>query len=478
MNKPSGDPYQVEVRGVRYNSLWRRIFRWLGKRRGGSSPVSPAKTFQGRRDGGMLSHLWRNPWTVWVGLRYLKSKKSSGFLSLITTASILGVGLGVCTMVVVMSVMDGFEDKLKERLVGSELHLLISPTDRLPEFSQGFVPQSTFLKLPAVEKLSQDSRVKALWPVTATEGILRTHDKVSGVVLKGVTQKRLKHLRQQLVEVAEDKILEGVFRDLGHQAPRIFVGRELAYMLDLIPGSVVTLISPKHTVETLASVPRTRKFVVEGVYHSGLPEQELQTVYTRAKSVQSFIRQRGVVSQWEITVHQFDHAPQLAAELSRQLPGYRVRDWVQLNSTLFASLKLERVAMFVVLAFIVIVASFNIVTTLTLMVLEKKKEISIMKAFGTRNSEMAAVFLAEGLLIGVIGVTGGLFLGFVLSFVQHRYGLIQLPDIYYDNILPVSFKPLYYLLTGLVAWAIVLIACLYPSARASRLHPLEGIRGS
>jgi lipoprotein-releasing system permease protein len=216
--------------------------------------------------------------------------------------------------------------------------------------------------------------------------------------------------------------------------------------------------------------------VVEAVYHSGLPEQELHTVFASEGSVRSFLRRQSVVSEWEVAVTDFEKAPAIAHEIQRMAPGFKVQDWIQLNAHLFASLRLERVSMFIILAFIIVVASFNIVTTLTLMVLEKKREISILKAMGARHGQVAAIFLAEGILIGGLGVGGGILLGGLICSVLRRYEFITLPDIYYDRTLPVTFDPRYYVLVAVCAVLIVLGACLYPSRRAAKLNPLDGIR--
>lgn len=228
----------------------------------------------------------------------------------------------------------------------------------------------------------------------------------------------------------------------------------------------------------MSSVPRMKRFVVEGVYKTGHAEQELHTVFSPVRNVQAFLRRADVISQYEVTLKGFESAPALAGELRSILPGWDVQDWVQMNSHLFASLKLERFAMFTVLAFIVIVASFNIITTLTLMVLEKKKEIGILKAMGARNSQVGAVFLAQGLGIGLRGVAGGTALGLAICAFLKRYPIIQLPEVFYDRTLPVNFQPAVYLLIGVLALGIVLVACQYPSRRASKLPPLQGIRQS
>jgi lipoprotein-releasing system permease protein len=246
--------------------------------------------------------------------------------------------------------------------------------------------------------------------------------------------------------------------------------------MGLIAGDQVTLISPTETEGPMSAVPRLKHFVVEGIYHSGVPDQEFHTVFTNEGAVSSFLRKSKAVSQWEVTVKDFERAPEVADEIRKNAAGFKVQDWIQLNSHLFASLKLERVSMFVILAFIVIVASFNIVTTLTLMVLEKKREISILRAMGAREGAIAAIFLAEGLLIGGFGVAGGLGLGFTICLILRKGEFIQLPEVFYDRTLPVTFDARYYMIVGLCAIVIVLLACLYPSRRAALLEPLEGIR--
>lgn len=425
---------------------------------------------------GVLHHLWLSPWTGWIGFRYLKSKKHSRFLSFITTISIVGVALGVTAMIIVLSIMDGFEAELKKRLMTTDLHVLISPTPEIPEFHQGLVVRGSPKARELEERLKSDPSVEAAYPVIATEVILRSGKKVTGAVVKGVDEARLGKLQQQVTESALPQLLVEHDGPETIRLPGLYVGQELAYELQLVPGAAVTLISPMETEGPLNSVPRMKKFVVEGIYRSGAPEQELHTLFAREGSVRSFLRKADVVSQWEVTVRNFDDAPAVASRIRAEAPGFRVEDWIQLNAQLFFSLKLERWAMFLILAIIVVVASFNIITTLTLMVLEKKREISILKAMGARNGQVAAIFLSEGLFIGAIGVGSGVLIGWIACVLLKRYQLIELPDIYYDRSLPVTFEPLYYLGVAIVALLIVLAACVYPSKRASRVDPLEGIR--
>ncbi len=399
------------------------------------------------------------------------SKKNSRFLSFITILSIMGVLVGVTAMTVVLSVMDGFEDKMKARLMASDLHVLISPTSEVQGFDSGYVPKG------AVDPALFDRpEVETAWPVVSAELMLKAGRKVKGVAVKGIDENRMARLRPQITESADPQMMVSREGSEVLRLPGVFVGQELAYEMDLIPGDQILLISPTETEGPLDAIPRMKKFAIEGIYRSGIPEQELYTIFATDRAVRSFLRRQDVVSQWEVTLKKFEKAPEFADSLRSRLAGFRIQDWTQLNASLFASLRLERVAMFVFLAFIIIVASFNIVTTLTLMVLEKKKEISIMKAMGARHGQVAAIFLAEGVLIGVVGTGVGLVLGLGICLMLKRYEFIQLPKIYYDTTLPVTFNALYYVLIGTSALVIVLAACLYPSKRAAELDPLDGIR--
>jgi lipoprotein-releasing system permease protein len=432
------------------------------------------------RKGNALTFLWRSPWTTRVGYRYLRGKKQSRFLSLITLISVAGVALGVTAMIVVLSVMGGFEAELRKRLMISDLHILVSPTDRVETFDQGYITESNEVRNQLAkieEKLGKE--LVALWPVVSTEAILKSGRKVSGVVLKGVTDERLERMKPQIVETA-DPLLLRVPDPSGSgetiRLPGVFVGKELANEMHLLVGDQATLISPTETEGPMSSVPRMKRFVIEGIYESGIPEQELQVAFTRAPAVRSYLRKSGVISSLELTVRSFERSPELARKIREMLPHYRVQDWMEMNGRLFGSLKLERTAMFIILAFIVVVASFNIVTTLTLMVLEKKKEISILRAMGARMGEVAAIFLSEGIFIGVLGVGGGTLSGLALCGVLKRWEFIQLPDIYYDRTLPVLIDPPLIALVAVAATLIVLAACLYPSRRAARIEPIDGIR--
>lgn len=310
----------------------------------------------------------------------------------------------------------------------------------------------------------------------SSEAILRTDKKVKGIVVKGLDESRLAEILHDAKETADPSLLVEFDHGENIHLPGLILGQELADELGISPGSLVSLISPLETEGPLSQIPRMKRFVVEATYHAGTPEQELNTVYASRAHVESFIKKHDVLTHWEVVVKDFDRSDVYQKMMSSQLTDFKVQDWKQLNSKLFSSLKLERVAMFIALMFIIVVASFNIITTLTLMVLEKKREIAILKIMGSLDSEISAIFFSEGLLIGLVGTGLGLLFGGVICYALAQFPVIQLPDIYYDRSLPVRFVPGYFIGVAVCSVFIVCLACLYPARRAARLPPLEGIR--
>ncbi len=433
----------------------------------------------------MLTHLIsKNAWTNWVGLRYLRSKKSSRFLSFITLISVFGVMLGVAALIVVLSVMDGFEVELKKRLSTTDLHVLIQPVREAPSFEQGRVPKS-WISPEMTRILSSDRRIDSWTPVLQTEVIVKSGRKAMGLMIKGLPPERLNRHMPQVVETLSSPVGSFHVHEGDHAGNRqgIYLGADLASELDLIPGSEITLISPTETEGPFGGVPRMKQVLLLGIYRSGSPEQELHTAFADLASVESFLRRRDVVTQVELLLKNFGAASEIRQDLEKKFSGAslgsgysKTQDWTQLNSHLLGSLKLERFAMFISLVFIVIVASFNIVTTLTLMCLEKKREMAILQAMGAKRSEIGAIFLAEGLWIGVLGTGLGLLLGLSVCWLLKNAELIQLPDIYVDRTLPVHLRWEYFVVTGFTALFVVLVGAIYPSARASKNDPLDGIR--
>ncbi|MFN7683890.1 MAG: ABC transporter permease [Oligoflexia bacterium] len=252
-------------------------------------------------------------------------------MNFITWLSIGGIGIGVCALIVVLSVMDGFERELKKRLMSSDLHILATPRLGTAGVDRGRVP----LTPEFFEKVENWARstpeLEAAWPVLAAEAIFKTGRKVTGVVVKGVSDGRLERLKRQVTELAEPSLLVEQEGPDSVKLSGVFIGQELAREMGVIPGDKVTLISPTETEGPMSSVPRMKRFVVEGVYRSGTPEQELQTVFSSVKNVQNFVRKSGVISQYEVTLKRFDDAKSLAPGLRKVLgEKWQVQDWVDM----------------------------------------------------------------------------------------------------------------------------------------------------
>ncbi len=415
-------------------------------------------------------------WIRWVAGRYLRAKRNTRFLSLSTALSMGGVGLGVAAIIIVLAVMNGFERQLREKLVSSELHVLMHPTPDLDGFDQGLVPRSSILQIPAVASLVSNKDVDFVSWVLGSEVVIRAGNKVSGIKIQGVEPDRIARLKKSLVEEALPQML--VDRD-GPEAvrhPGVFIGKELAYELGLIPGDFVTLISPSQMDGPFNNIPRVKRFIVEGIYHQGVPEQESHIAFTTLASMESFLRKRGAVSEVQVTLKDASISESFTDRYRKELKGIRIRDWNELNQNLFASMRLERIAMFLILLFTVVISSLNIVSTLTLLVQEKLKEIAIFRTMGARASDIRGIFLWKGLLIGGAGVVAGTVGAFLLCVLLRRYQFISLPDVYYDRTLPVVFDPWVFIGVPLVSFFIVGMASWFPAHGASRLTPLQGMR--
>lgn len=396
-----------------------------------------------------------------LGTRYLYARRNQSYVSLITLFSILGVTLGVATLIVVLSVMDGFETALKKRLSQGEFHILVT-------HKNGHFPldESVISKIYNV-----DPGILAVQPTLKTEAILRTGGKVAGMSLRGILPIHVGSIAEQIIEAAEDAPSDS-FTDSG-----IWIGKELAYRLGILAGDKVSVISPLETEGPLGAIPKLRRFHVDAIYESGIPEKDSHVTFANIYNVQSFLNTSNVVNQIEIRINNFENSVVPARKIRKILSqDFIVKDWEQLNSHLFSSLLLERIAMFVVLAMIVLVASFNIVTSLSMTVLEKKSEISILKAMGAQTKQIAQTFLVQSSIIGFVGTVSGSLIGLSVCYLLKTTQLITLPDIFLDRTLPVEVTPIYITMIIVTAFALVLLAGYFPAKSAARVTPLEGIR--
>jgi lipoprotein-releasing system permease protein len=415
---------------------------------------------------------------LFVARRYLTAKGKDTFLSVITLISIGGVTVGVMTLVVVMSVMNGFEIDLREKILGTTAHITVLHIGR-----EGIADY------PAVEaKVEKIEGVEAVAPFVYVEGILSSkHDSI-GAVIRGVDMESHRN-----ISTIEDKIVEGTMdfdaaketgleAKLGGYVPPadgIVLGVELAHNLGVDINDTVTLISPQVVWNPLAPIPpKMKNFRVVGIFDVGMYEFDSSLAYIDLKTAQDFLGIPDKVNGLEVKVEDVFAAPAVSARINEAvgLP-YFARDWTVTHEQLWTMLALERHTMFIILSLIVLVAAFNILSTLIMIVIEKTGEIGIMKAMGATNGAVVRIFVLKGLIIGSVGTALGLAAGLVLCEVLKKYQFVKLPaEVYAMRTLPVVVQPTDVVLICLVALAISVAATIYPAWRAARLEPVEAIQ--
>jgi lipoprotein-releasing system permease protein len=414
----------------------------------------------------------------------LRARRQERFVSLIAVISLAGVMLGTFALSVDLSVMSGFEEDLHHRLLAFTPHLTIqSPPGQSPD--RGDLA-ARIGKLPGVAGVAPyiSGQVLLASAETATSpGYVK-----SGAVLRGVIAPKnpvLAGLSEALTPHALDALgrLHPVFMSSGGQRrevdlPAAVLGKSLAGDLDVGIGDVVTIISPS-SFGAVANVPRLKRFVVGGLMHSGMAEYDASLLFVNLKDADALAGdspqfERGL----EVRLTHILDAPAMRQRIAGMLgPGYTVSDWTQTNIGLFSGLKLETFTHFLVLLLIVLVAAFNIVATLVMVVMERRKEVAILQAMGAPANSVAGIFLFEGALLGVIGTIAGVGAGFVASYLIGKYHLIHLPpDVFMVSAVPARLYPANFLLVAVAAIALCIIAALYPAWQARALSPVEVLR--
>lgn len=406
------------------------------------------------------------PFELFVGLRYLKAKRRSGFLSLITLISIGGVALGVMALLVVLAVMSGFENDLRSKILGTNAHLWV-----MKYGDRGLDDPARVMA-----EVGQVPHVVAVAAFTFSQVMLSTERGAAGAILRGVdlgADARVTSLKKSL-KVVDPRLVTptGIFPQ------GILLGQVLANHLGLTVGNRVTVISPTGSVGPLGPEPRARSFTVAGVFEVGMYEYDANLAYISIPAAQDFFRMGSAVTGIEVKVDDLYAAQRVGSAIQARLGfPYFTRDWMQMNRNLFAALRLEKITMFVILTMIVLVAAFNIVSTLVMMVKEKGADIGILKSMGATARSIMAVFMVEGVVIGVVGTLLGSLAGYVIIRIQDAYKIVKLRgDVYFLDALPVLLKATDFV--GVTGAALVLsfLATLYPSWQAARLDPVVAIR--
>jgi lipoprotein-releasing system permease protein len=408
---------------------------------------------------------------LFIGLRYLKAKRKQTFVSLITLISIAGVMVGVTALIVVIAVMNGFKEDLREKILGVTSHVVISRFD-------GNISKYQEVKA----KVEEVAGVNAATPFIYTQVMISSRKAISGAVLRGIEPKTAgkvinlpKNLRAgSLEELEAENKSEGL-----RSTPGIILGNELARNIGAARGEPVTVISPLGRLTPLGRVPRSQTFRVAGIFDSGMYEYDSTIAYVSLWTAQRFLGIGDRVTGIEVRVDEIYEADRVARAIGEALDGYPYwsRDWMRMNKNLFSALKLEKIVMFIILTLIILVAAFNIVGTLIMVVIEKTRDIAILKSMGATRRSIMKIFMIEGAVIGLVGTLLGLVGGYTLCKLLATYKFIELPsDVYYISTLPVQMNPLDVAIIALAAIVITLAASVYPAWQASRFDPAEAIR--
>ena len=408
----------------------------------------------------------------WIAGRYLRSRRGSRFVSLITLIAVSGVALGVMALIVVIGVMSGLQRDLREKILVANPHL------RVLTYGEGLRIDAWPKVLATVQR---DPNVVAAAPFVLSQGLLSAgHDYAEGVAVIGMEPDTGRAAVTGLARsfVSGDLRFATRARDVDGG---VVLGRRLAGRFSVFPGTVVTLISPagsKFNPAIGALVPRYWRFEVTGVFDTGMYEYDNSYVVMPREVAQRFAALGSAVTGIEVRVRDPWRAADVARELEARLGyPYRALDWSAQNSQLFSALKLEKLAMAVILLLIVLVAAFNIVSTLTMTVGDRTKEIGILRAMGMTAGQIRRIFVAQGVVVGVVGTALGAIGGVLLAAAVGRYHLISLdPTVYFIDHLPVDLAPTDVATVILASLAIAALATVYPSSQAAKLEPVEAIR--
>lgn len=420
------------------------------------------------------------PYEIFVGLRYLRAKRRNRTISLNTFVSVAGITLGVAALIGTVGIMTGFKEDIQAKILGTTAHIIVQ--ERMKDAMSDY--NATTKQVETVPE------VVAATPFILKQVMLTTQSNAQGVVLRGIDPQR----EGRVTELSKN-LASGQLTDLSKpvtvhlpppddptglpqasEKPAIILGKELALRLGAFVGDTITVVSPAGPISAMGMVPKIRIFAVSGIFQSGMYEYDSSLAYIDIAEAQKFFNMGDTVTGIEVKVADVFRAHEIARRVEQSLGfTYGARDWMQMNRNLFSALKLEKTMMFLLLVLITIVASFNIVSTLTMIVTEKQKEIAILKAMGATRKSIRRIFMLNGLIIGLSGTAIGIPVGYAFLWLIETFWTFD-PTVYYISKIPVHVLAEDVLLVAGAAILISFAATIYPSLQAAKLEPVAALR--
>jgi lipoprotein-releasing system permease protein len=422
-----------------------------------------------------------------IALRYLRAKRKQAFISLITFISIAGVAVGVMALIVVIAVMTGFDTHLRTKILGINAHILVRSYDGTFDSVKSVEQKISRISVPYGGRLDRLWRlirgerrravVTAITPVVYVQALLSSGRGVSGAVIRGIDPGSVKKVIT-IGKVIKGKGLEALEHSGGTGPPGILLGKELANNLGVTVGQAIQVVLPSGTISPVGMLPKIRTFLVTGINTTGMYEYDASLAFISIQSAQRLLGIGNSVHGLEIKISDIYAADGLSRAIQKRLGfPFWVIDWQQMSRNLFSALKLEKLAMFIILTLIVLVAAFNIVSTLIMMVMEKNQDIAILKTLGATDKTILRIFIYNGVLVGLIGTALGVFGGVSLCMLLSHYKFIKIPkEVYYTNTLPILLYPGDVAIIALSAILICFLATIYPARQAARVNPSEALR--
>jgi len=428
---------------------------------------------------------------LFVAARYLRAKRRQAVIGVITAISVVGVAAGVASLIVALAITNGFRQDLEQRLLGASAHvqLMRAAGDGIKGWPE------------LVWRLQQQPQVKAAAPAIYEQVLVSRGARATGAVLKGVVPSEERRVSELLsfVTLGSAAALEpGAASEAAGKGPAgggrapsdqvedaapqplppIVLGKDMADDLGATVGSVVLVTSPQGELTPFGIVPKYVRFKVVGIFHSGFYDYDKSWAFTRLSDAQRLFGLGDLISVIEFKVDNVDRAGEIGREIEQSAgAGFQTTNWMEQNRALFRALRLERVVTFITIGLIVLVAALNILISLIMMVMEKTRDIAVLMSMGARRGQVRRLFMAQGVLIGVIGTALGLVAGYVLAWAGGHYHWISLsPEVYSIDYVPFAPRVMDGVLVAAVALGISFIATVYPSWSASRVLPAEALR--